>query len=1117
MTAIGLVRRCSVLLIAVFLSVAVFSSVTPLSRAMGLAPEITNTQSGSGWGYIGDLGTIPHASGLSNTYVTIDDEGVEYRAYQLSGNTITVQRLLDGEWATLGGENFLSGTDPELVVDNNGDLLLVAFVSVRPAIYKYNTGSDSWDQQGSSIATGMVGMSDLELVVDGSNNYHIAVVGSFAFSSTATETVQVYSFDSTNWVQIGAFDDGENELQLILDTNDALWLVYRTSSAMFIKQHQGGSTWSDIALGPIVASYKNLRLQPGLAGKIHLMAAENTSFTPLHHYTYSGGVWTENTDASFPTEAYRRGYDFFIEDGMQYISGHNSDSKPVVYSSADGVSWSIITNTEFEESRVRIYQIIVHNQTLRAVIGNKTGSLIGVIKNLGSVEVERYSSQANVVTVTSDSVNPVTYTITGGVDKDGFTLDANTGELAFAQLPGYLNPRDVNADNIYEVEVSVTDVADPTLTSSRWFHTTILPDPGIGTEAVAAPWDNLGATQPFYQHSNVAVEGSSFSIGEYQQNPVVAYATFEDTNTFTLFALRNGQFEVLPVTTNNSSATTQGWFYNEDFKEINGELFFIFEEDNLGGTKVALTRYDEANATIDSIDTSVLGNIASLKHLSGDTITIAYQEIPSLDHVVQEYDAANNTWQELSRITSASLQNLTIGRHYDVTSKDGVYYYLFRDSANSDKLSVISVNGGVVAQVGNAGFTEFEQNNFGELSIEITSENNLVVLQNLPTSGGRRAQVYTFENGVWNSLSEEGLRETDFGVFQLVIDQNDTIIVRSSEKIFRYIPTQGWQDIGSVDVSELSGFQGAQLDLTSDNELVLLVAGGDPEVCEEAPCELYARIRPTKELEYTIPEGVTGVGIIGDTSNSAAGFEHAILGGEDADKFALAADGSLEFVDSPDFENPVDSNTDNQYIITTGLFQPSLSQEMDSAQVIVTVSDIDEQADEDNDGVITQLELQAPNNGDGNNDGVQDFTQSDVASLPTLDGNYIVLDGNGCSLNSITVVAESELALQDEAYDYPNGLVDFTGNCAFIEIDVYIFDTTSNVLRKFQDAYTNVDSATVSNITIDSQEVIKASYQISDGDALDTSPAGDNIVRDPFGFAIPVAEGPVELIRTGGV
>ena len=53
--------------------------------------------------------------------------------------------------------------------------------------------------------------------------------------------------------------------------------------------------------------------------------------------------------------------------------------------------------------------------------------------------------------------NPLTYTISHGADASFFGVDASTGELTFADAPPASSPEDANADNVYEVWLSVTD------------------------------------------------------------------------------------------------------------------------------------------------------------------------------------------------------------------------------------------------------------------------------------------------------------------------------------------------------------------------------------------------------------------------------------------------------------------------------------------------------------------------------------------------------------------------------------------------------------------------------------------------------------------------------------
>lgn len=56
---------------------------------------------------------------------------------------------------------------------------------------------------------------------------------------------------------------------------------------------------------------------------------------------------------------------------------------------------------------------------------------------------------------------------TSGVDAAKFQIEAQSGSLSFIDLPDYENPSDANADNIYLVNVIVTDDGSPNLSASQ--------------------------------------------------------------------------------------------------------------------------------------------------------------------------------------------------------------------------------------------------------------------------------------------------------------------------------------------------------------------------------------------------------------------------------------------------------------------------------------------------------------------------------------------------------------------------------------------------------------------------------------------------------------------------
>ena len=78
---------------------------------------------------------------------------------------------------------------------------------------------------------------------------------------------------------------------------------------------------------------------------------------------------------------------------------------------------------------------------------------------IGVMEFAINENTTAVADITASDVDDdtLTYSISGGEDQALFTIDANTGTLNFIDRPDYENPADNDQDNIYSVEVTVSD------------------------------------------------------------------------------------------------------------------------------------------------------------------------------------------------------------------------------------------------------------------------------------------------------------------------------------------------------------------------------------------------------------------------------------------------------------------------------------------------------------------------------------------------------------------------------------------------------------------------------------------------------------------------------------
>jgi len=84
---------------------------------------------------------------------------------------------------------------------------------------------------------------------------------------------------------------------------------------------------------------------------------------------------------------------------------------------------------------------------------NDAPELIGVME----FAIDENTTAVADITATDVENDTLTYSITGGDDESLFAIDASSGALSFKTAPDYENPGDSDQDNIYSVEVTVSD------------------------------------------------------------------------------------------------------------------------------------------------------------------------------------------------------------------------------------------------------------------------------------------------------------------------------------------------------------------------------------------------------------------------------------------------------------------------------------------------------------------------------------------------------------------------------------------------------------------------------------------------------------------------------------
>jgi Ca2+-binding RTX toxin-like protein len=104
---------------------------------------------------------------------------------------------------------------------------------------------------------------------------------------------------------------------------------------------------------------------------------------------------------------------------------------------------------------------LIDTQTLAVTVTNGNDApIISSNGGFGSANIsiaENSTAAVTTVIATDPENNPVTYSISGGVDAAKFAINATTGVLSFVASPNFEAPTDVGANNIYNVIVAASD------------------------------------------------------------------------------------------------------------------------------------------------------------------------------------------------------------------------------------------------------------------------------------------------------------------------------------------------------------------------------------------------------------------------------------------------------------------------------------------------------------------------------------------------------------------------------------------------------------------------------------------------------------------------------------
>ena len=103
-----------------------------------------------------------------------------------------------------------------------------------------------------------------------------------------------------------------------------------------------------------------------------------------------------------------------------------------------------------------------------------TGPAAPEITGGSTATVQEGATVALDVNATDLNGETLTYIISGGADADLFEIDGGTGVVSFKEAPDFSAPDDAGGNNVYDVQVTVSDPGG--LTDARDYAVTVTED-----------------------------------------------------------------------------------------------------------------------------------------------------------------------------------------------------------------------------------------------------------------------------------------------------------------------------------------------------------------------------------------------------------------------------------------------------------------------------------------------------------------------------------------------------------------------------------------------------------------------------------------------------------------
>ena len=815
-------------------------------------------------------------------------------------------------------------------------------------------------------------------------DYTSVVVGTTIYTAQATDAdagdsvvytlggadSSAFSFDSSSgelaFTQLPSLDspqddNGDNSYELVITATDSAGNSNDLDLSINVVDDTGSAPTFDQAS-------VSINVDENTASSVY--TAQATDSDPGDTLTYS----ISGTDSSLFTINPSSG-DLSFQSAPDYENPSDSD--------ADNTYELTITATDSIGKQA--------TQSLAITVTNINDNAPQFALSANSFDVAENTTAVTIVSASDADGDDLTFSLTNSTDSNLFSLDSSSGVLAFASAPDFENPADNNADNTYELELSVFDGANTTTQSISVTVTNVDESPSFASasQSLSVSENSSGAV---YQAQASDPEGATLTYS----------ASGTDAELFTINS-SSGElsFKTPPdfETPGDSGADNT---YNltitatDGANQVNQSLSItvtnVNEAPSFASASVNLD-IDENDAsfthTVDAADDPDSGQTLAYQ-LGGDdaadfnfdssTRALSFKQTPDFESPTDQ--GANNVYQititasdadysttQAITITVADLNDeapqftsaASLALDYTSVVVGTTIYTVQATDADAGDSVVYTLSGtdqqhfSFAASSGALAFSELpslenpkdaDKDNIYQLSIAATdsagNSNDLDLSINVVDDTGS-APVFTQASVSINV--DENTASAIYTAQATDVDPGDSLtysIDGTDAELFTINSSSGELSFNSAPDFENPSDNG------KDNTYDLTITAND-SIGKQASQSLAITVTNINDnapqfalssSTFDVPENTTAITTVAANDVDGDDLTFSLTNSTDASFFSLdSTSGVLAFASAPDFENPADNNADNTYDLELNVFDGANTT---TQSVSVTVTNIDE-------------------------------------------------------------------------------------------------------------------------------------------------------------------------------